>query len=143
MILSAEQEFSSGQNLTASGASTNTIDLGAPGTVLGAPAALVRDVGKGHPVPLVVQLSAAAAGTSPTIAVTMQMDTTSAFSTATTVASSGTIAGGAAGQRIPLHWLVEGITERFLRLYYTLAGTSPDYTLDAFITFADQTNDGY
>lgn len=143
MILSAEQEFSSGQNLTASGASTNTIDLGAPGTAKGAPTALVRDVGKGRPVPLVVQLAAAASGTNPTITVTIQMDTTSAFSSATTVASSPTISDGSAGQRIPLHWLVEGITERYLRLYYTLAGTSPDYTVDAFIAFADQTNDGY
>lgn len=143
MILSAEQTFSESQNLTASGPSTNVIDLGAPGTVLGGPAALVRDIGKGRPIPIMVQLTAAAGGTSPTLVVALQMDTTSAFSSATTVATTATIAGGSAGQRVPLYVLPEGITERYIRLYYTLGGTSPDYTLDAFIAAADQSNDGY
>ena len=143
MILSKEQAFSEAQALTASGASTNIIDLGAPGTVLGAPAALVRDIGKGRPVPIVIQMTAAAGGTSPTLVAALQMDTTSAFSSATTVATTGTIAGGAAGDRVPLYWLVEGITERYIRMYYTLAGTSPTYALDAYIALADQTNDGY
>ena len=43
MLLSSEQTFSDAQALTATAVSTNIIDLGPTGTVLNAPAALVRD----------------------------------------------------------------------------------------------------
>ena len=42
MILSAQQIFSDGQALTATAVSTNLIDLGATGTVVGAPAVAAR-----------------------------------------------------------------------------------------------------
>ena len=141
MIFSAEQRFSEGQNLTATGGSTNLIDLGAPGTVLGAPAALPQDIGKGRPIPIVVQLAADSAGTSPTIVVTLENDNDVAFGSATTVATATLVAGDLDGDRINLQWIPEGTAERYLRLLYTLAGTSPDYTLDAGIVLADQTND--
>ena len=40
MILSKEQEFSDAQTVTATAASTNLIDLGATGTVVGGAAAI-------------------------------------------------------------------------------------------------------
>lgn len=141
MIFSKESRFSEGQNLTATGASTNIIDLGATGTVLGAPAALARDIGKGRPIQIVVQLAAAAAGTSPTLVVTLETDTTDAFGSTTIRATAPIKAGGADGDRISLFWVPEGTSERYMRLLYTLGGTSPDYTLDAGIVLADQTND--
>ncbi len=141
MILSAEQTFSESQNLTSSGASTNVIDLGSTGTVLGGPAALVRDIGKGRPIHIVVSLAADASGTSPTLDVALQMDTVSNFASATTVATATQVAGGSQGDRVSLYVLPEGITERYIRLNYTLGGTSPDYTVDAYIAVADQTND--
>lgn len=141
MLLSNQQIFSDGQNVTSSGASTNIIDLGSTGTVLGAPAALTRDVGKGTPVEFIVQLTAAASGTSPTLSVAVQVDDNSSFSSATTVATSQTKAGGAAGDRIQLNCtLPEGTNERYLRLFYTLGGTSPNYTLTAGIVAGDQTS---
>lgn len=141
MLTSVQQEFSNAQNLTASAASTNLIDLSATGTVLGAPKALVRDIGKGQPIPILVTLTAAATGTNPTLDVDLEVDTTSAFSSATVVASAPQKAGGAAGDRILLYWIPEGTNEQFLRLNYTLGGTTPDYTLTAGIVAADQTND--
>ena len=141
MILSKQQNFSEGQNLTASGASTNYIDLGAPGTVKNGPAALVRDIGKGGKIQILVSLPVAASGTSPTLDVDLEMDDNTSFSSATVVASAPQKAGGAAGDRIALFTLPEGITERYIRLNYTLGGTSPDYTVDAGIVMGDQTND--
>ena len=141
MMLSAEQIFSDSQALTATAASTNIIDLGATGTVLGAPAALVRDIGPGKAVEFIVQLDVDSGGTSPTLDVAVQVDTVSAFSSPTTVASSEQLAGGSAGDRVQLNCtLPEGTNERYLRLNYTLSGTSPTYTVTAGIVAGDQTN---
>ncbi len=141
MILSLEQRFSDAQVVTADAASTNLIDLGATGTVLGGPAALVRDIGKGKPVPVLVQLRVAATGTSPTLDVTMEMDTLAAFGSATIVATAPQVVGGLAGDRVGLFWILEGTFERFIRLFYNTGGTSPQYDIDAGIVLADQTND--
>ena len=141
MMLSAEQIFSDSQALTATAASTNIIDLGATGTVLGAPAALVRDIGPGKAVEFIVQLDVDSGGTSPTLDVAVQVDTVEAFSSPTTVASSEQLAGGSAGDRVQLNCtLPEGTNERYLRLNYTLTGTSPTYTVTAGIVAGDQTN---
>ena len=141
MLMSAEQTFSNAQALTATAASTNIIDLGAPGTPLGAPAALVRDIAKGEPVPIIVQLDVAAGGTSPTLIVAVQVDTVSNFASPTTVDTSETKSGGAAGDRIVLNaYLPEGTNQRYLRLNYTLGGTSPTYTVTSAIVAADQSS---
>lgn len=141
MLLSAQQTFSDAQALTATAASENIIDLGATGTVLGAPAALVRDIGKGNPIPIVVRLDVAAGGTSPTLVVAAQIDTTSAFSSATTVATAESKAAGAAGDEVWLDvYLPEGTNERYLRLNYTLGGTSPTYTLTAAVVASRNSN---
>jgi len=141
MLLSKQQTFSDAQNLTSSGVSTNVIDLGAPGTVKGAPAALVRDIGKGKPVEIIVQLDEDAGGTSPTLDVDVQVDTVENFASPTVVASAQQKAGGSAGDRIQINCqLPEGTNQRYLRLNYTLGGTSPDYTITAAVVAADQTN---
>ena len=67
MILSAQQLFSDAQNAAASGTvvSTNTIDLFPVGAVRNAPAgvSLIRDVGPGQPVAIVVCATSPAAST--------------------------------------------------------------------------------
>lgn len=141
MILSAQQTFSDSQALTATAASTNVIDLGATGTALGAPAALVRDIGKGNRIPVVITLEADAGGTSPTMVASIQVDTVENFASPTTVATTGTIAAGSAGDRVALYWVPEGANQRYIRVLYTLGGTSPTYTVSAAIVMADQTND--
>lgn len=141
MLLSAEQLFSDGQALTATGASTNIIDLGATGTVLGAPAALVRDIAKGKPIAIVVKLDVAAGGTNPTLDVAVQVDDNTGFSSATTVGTSEQKAGGAAGDEVWLDvYLPEGTNEQYLRLNYTLGGTTPTYTLTAGVVAARTSN---
>lgn len=141
MLTSAQQLFSDGQALTTTAASTNLIDLGATGTVLGAPAALIRDIAKGNEVALFVRMDVAAGGTNPTITVSVQVDDNASFSSATTVLTTPTKSGGAAGDEI---WvpivLPEGTNERYLRLNYTLGGTTPTYTVTAGITAARSSN---
>ena len=141
MLQSEQQTFSDAQSVTADAASTNIIDLGATGTVLNAPAALTRDIGKGKPIPIVVRLTAAATGTSPTLDVKVQVDTVENFASPTQVAAAEQKAGGAAGDEIYLDvYLPEGTNQRYLRLFYDVGGTSPVYNIDAFIPAAKQSN---
>lgn len=136
MILSKNQMFSDGQNLTATGVSTNVIDLGAPGTVKGAPAAIKRDIGKGRPVKITIRLDADAGGASPTLDVVVQKDTVENFASAEVVATGTQIAGGSQGDEVDIYLLPEQCDQRYLRLSYTLGGTSPDYTITAGIVLA-------
>lgn len=141
MMLSAEQLFSDSQALTTTAASTNIIDLGATGTVIGAPAALVRDIGKGNPIPIIVNFDVAAGGTSPTLDIAVQVDTVENFASPTTVATATQVAGGAAGDSVYLDvYLPEGTNQRYLRINYTLGGTSPTYTVTAGIVAGKQSN---
>lgn len=141
MIFSAENIFSDDQALTATAVSTNVIDLGATGTVLKGPAALVRDIGKGRPIEIVIQLTVDSGGTSPTLDVDLQVDDNVGFASATIVQSSTQIAGGVAGDRVSIYYIPEGTNEQYLRLNYTLGGTSPTYTVTAGIVAGDQTNE--
>lgn len=136
MITSKQQMFSEAQELTATGNSTNIIDLGATGRVLGAPADLVRDIGKGRPIPITVRLDEDADGTSPALDVELQVDADEAFSNPTTVATATQVAGGNAGDEINLHYVPRGANERYMRLRYTLDGTSPVYVVTAGIALA-------
>ncbi len=142
MLLSAEQLFSEEQALSGAGAdaSTNIIDLGATGTVINAPTALVRDIGKGEPIVILVTLTADSGGTNPKLDVDLEVDDNDSFSSATTVASSQQMSDGSEGDRVTLYWVPEGTNERYMRLNYTLGGTSPTYEVTAGIVGADQTN---
>lgn len=136
MLMSAEQMFSDGQALAASGASTNYIDLGAPGTVLGAPAALVRDIGPGQPVAIYVHGALTAADV---IQVAIQVDDNTSFSSARTVLESEAFTVGADGDwECNLNFLPDNVDERYMRLSYTLTGTGG--TVDAGIVAGKQTN---
>lgn len=139
MILDLQSMFSDDQALTASAASTNIIDLGATGTPPGAASALTRDIGPGTPIEVLIQLTVAHGGTSPTLDVTLEMDDNDAFSSATTIATATQIAGGAVGDRTSLTYIPDGTTERYLRLYYTTGGTSPTCTVTAGVVLARQT----
>ena len=136
MLFSAQQMFSEAQVTSgASEVSDNVIDLGATGTVHGAPAALVRDIGK------VVRLMAAATGTSPTLIVTVERDTVDNFASAEVVATSVTHTAGAAGDEIYLDvYLPEGANQQYLRLNYTTGGTTPVYTITAGVVLGKQSN---
>jgi len=142
MLTSLQQEFSLAQSLTTTGdVSDNIIDLGATGTVLGAPAALVRDIGKGKPIPIYVKLDVDSGGTNPTIAVVVQVDTVENFASPTTLLTTEVFSDGSAGDELYFEaYLPEGTNQRYLRLDYVLTGTTPTYTVTSGITMARQTN---
>lgn len=123
MIIDSLTQVSSSQALTATAASTDVIDLGSD-----------RDIGPGKPMWLVVASEVAPGGTSPTIVISVETDDNSSFSSATTIYTHPSIAGAAfaAGTKvvIPFPWA----NERYVRAQYTLGGTSPTFTVSAFLT---------
>ncbi len=116
--------FSENQAITVSAASTNSIDTHAMGTVNGAVGALVFDLGASE-IEILCQVTTAFA-TLTSLKVSVQMDDNSSFSSATTISSSEAVVAASlvAGYkfRIPVT-IPDGATERYIRLYYTVAGS--------------------
>lgn len=120
MIFDRQTLFSDAQAITADAASTNVIDLGPIGP------GIVRDVGKGKKIPLVIQV-VEAFNTLTSIEVKVEVDDNSAFSSPKVVASTGAIllADLTAGKRFSIDVIPRGTNERFLRLNYDVTGTAP------------------
>lgn len=117
--------FSDNQAITATAASTNSVDFGAAGTPVGALGAVVGDLGLSEIEILCAVTETFATLTS--LAVSVEMDDNSSFSSATTLVSSQAVAAASlvAGYkfRIPCG-IPEGATERYIRLKYTVAGSN-------------------
>ena len=123
MILDKENMFSDDQAITATAVSSNIIDLGATGTVVGASSALKRHLGKGEPIEILVQWTATAvSGGSSTVTVDLETDDNSSFSSASTLATTGAVAKAnlTVGKRMSIRFMPEE-TERYIRLNYTVA----------------------
>ncbi|MCO1435445.1 hypothetical protein L0Z13_11285 [Burkholderia multivorans] len=124
MIIDSLLEFSRAQALTATGASTNIIDLGSD-----------RDIGPGQPLWAVIAVQVAADNTTgdETYSIALQTDDNAAFSSPTTIA---TVAPAAAAMTAGARFVIgmPFANERYLRLNYTLGGTTPSVTLNAFLT---------
>ena len=125
MILDSLLQFSDSQALTTTGAvSTNVIQLDS-----------VQKIGIGEPMAAVVTVGVAAdfTTTDETYQFTLQTATDSAFTTPVTIFATGAIDG----DELPLGTKVVipvGHTNlQFLRVNYTLAGTTPLITVDAFL----------
>lgn len=143
MIFDSTNLFSDAQAITASAASTNVIDLGATGTPKHAANAITRDIGKGSPIQLRVQVTTAFA-TLTSLTVGIQTDDNEAFSSATTVLSSPAVAVAdlVAGYVFPLVVIPRGTLERYVRLYYTVAGTNATAgNVTAGFVFANEERD--
>lgn len=127
MIMDMTGLLSNAQAIVASAASTNVKDLGATGTPYGAPSALRRDIGPGKSVPLFVGVVESFNNLT-SLTISIQTDDNEAFSSPTTVWTSPayTLAQLATGAKylLPDEYPV-GTNERFVRLYYTIAGTAP------------------
>lgn len=125
MYIDALLQFSNAQALTATAVSTNLIDLGSD-----------RDIGIGEPMAAVVTVGVSADFTAgnETYQFTLQTATDAAFTTAVTVVSTAVINGSAlaAGKKVVLPMGHENL--QFLRINYTLGGTTPTATVDAFLT---------
>jgi len=120
MIIDYNLQLSDAQSVTADAASTNIIDLGSD-----------RDIGVGEGMKIALNFDVAMGGTSPTLAVLVQTDDNSSFSSATTVLTSRSIASAAIGDTLVLG--LPDTNERYVRLYYDVGGTSPTMTLSASV----------
>lgn len=130
MWIDTRTEFSDSQALTATAVSTNVVDTGQN----------ARNIGRGNPLYLVVQTEteADAGNGNETYAVALQTDDNEAFSSATELMSFDIPRGSVAGTRFVA--LLPQDNERFLRLNYTLGGTSPSVTINAFISNQEPPN---
>ena len=134
MILDKQTLFSEDQAVTVTAASTNVIDLGARSTD--------SDLGKGDIKELEIFAQVTtdfAGGTS--MSVTVQSDSTAAFSSATTVSATAAVAAATltAGYQFSLG-TVPVNEERFIRLYYTVVGTMSAGNVLAGLVIDRQTN---
>lgn len=117
--------FSENQAVTATAASTNSIDMQAMGTPAGALGALVLDAGLSE-IPILVQVTQTFAALT-SLVVSVEMDDNSSFSTPTTIARSEAIPAASlvAGYKFRLPASIpEGATERYIQLRYTVAGVN-------------------
>ncbi len=121
-------ELSDAVAITATGNTTNVIDLGSD-----------RDVGNGRPLWLVLQLDVAPDGTTgdETYVFTLTTDDNSGFSSATTILTQTVVRSTAAGTRYVQ--AIPSANERYLRGTFTLGGTSPSVTYTAWITGQEPT----
>lgn len=125
-IIDKRLSFSEAQTLTASGVSTNTVDLTAG-----------IDIGPGTPMVVDIVLGAAPASTG-TYTAALQTDDNSGFTSPATVATVTIPATAKAGDHFPIAVPPAiGVTERYLRVNYTLGGTSPSLTVTAHLTAAE------
>ena len=143
MIMDATLQLSNAQAITADAASTNVINLGATGTAYGAAAALVRDIGKGLGVPLVVTVTETFNNLT-SMNVSIQVDDNSAFSSAKTVYRSPEylLADLVIGKTFLLpDSLPVGTDEQYVRLFYDITGTAPTLgKVTAGVVMSRQTN---
>lgn len=143
MILDSTLLFSDGQAITGDAASTNIVDLGATGTPYGHAGALIRDVGKGEEIPLLITVTETFNNLT-TLQITLQTDDNAGFSSPTTVAETIQIPAASlvAGYQVPYpNVLAEGVKERYVRLYYDVTGTNPSTgKFTASVVASRQTN---
>ena len=123
MIIDKTLEFSDAQALTATAASTNSIDL-----------TVARDVGVGMPLYINVTVDVALAGTSPTFQVSVQTDDNSAFSSPTTKFLGPVFSTAPAGTVMAIPVPRDVLDERFARLNYVMGGTTPTVTVSAHVS---------
>ena len=141
MILSSQLLLSDDQAITATALSTNQIDLGVAGTPFDAIAPLNRDIGKGYPVPVLIQVTEDFNNLT-SLTVTIETDDDSAFgSPSVLITETIALADLVAGKYTNTIVLPTGIDERYLAVRYTVVGTAPSTgRITASITGGVQTN---
>jgi len=141
MIFSLQELFSDKQAITATVVSTNIIDLKAPQTPYGAKAAVYQDVGKGNPVPILVQVTEAF-NTLTSLTITIETSANSDLSSPKVLASQTILlADLKVGKQLTIQWLPVEADRRYLGIRYTVAGTNPTLgRVTAGITMGNQTN---
>lgn len=123
MLIDSRLEFSIAQVLAASGVSTNVIDLSQD-----------RNIGRGRPMWVVLQITQApdSANADETYQADLQTDDTDAFGSPTVIGTVTIPRTALLGARF---WIALGPdNEQFLRMNYTLGGTTPSIGLSAWLT---------
>lgn len=141
MIFSAEQLFSDDQAITATAISENVIDLGAPGTPYDAAAPLNQDVGKGAPIPVLIQVTEAFA-TLTSLTITVEVSAAAGLTSPQVLATETiAVADLIAGKQTYLQVLPNGADLRYLGVRYTVNGSNATAgKITAGITMGNQTN---
>lgn len=141
MIFDRTLLLSDQQAITADAASTNVIDLGAFDTIYGDAGPARRDRGKGHPIPLLVQVTEAFNNLT-SLGISIQVDDNSSFSSPKTIVSQTiALADLQPGEQFVMDKIPVGTDERYLRIYYDVTGTAPTTgKVTAGVVAAIQTN---
>jgi len=135
MIFDNQNLLSDQQAITATAASTNILDLGP------IKAGVVRDIGKGRAIPLLIQITEAFNNLT-SLGIALQVDDNSGFTSAKTVWSQTVVlADLKAGKVVTPEFIQRGTDEQFLRLNYTVTGTAPTMgKVTAGVTMGNQSN---
>ncbi len=145
MIFDATNLFSDAQAITATAGSTNTIDLGAIGTPYGHAGPLLRDLGKGNPINILIQVGTTfdTAAEDGTLTIAIELDSTDTFTPDKSIdLGTFTEAELVSGFKCPIRYIPDGVNYRYMRLKYTVggAGNFTAGTLTAGIVADIQTN---
>lgn len=127
MYVDKELKVSDGQALTATAASTDLIDLS------------VANIDRGKAMAMHISLDVAADDTTgdETYSVALQTDSDSGFGSAVELGTATITRGDAAGSKYVINLPSDGSSDRYLRLNYTLGGTTPTVTVTAFLAPVD------
>jgi hypothetical protein len=127
MFMDALGLVSDAQALTATAVSTNTIDLGSQ--------SVTPDIGTGEEVGFGVSIDVALAGTTPTLTLEVIQSASAALSSPTVLASQLLAAAQVTIGKLNFIAIPMGaITQRYIGLRYTLAGTTPTVTVTSWLT---------
>lgn len=141
MILSAQQLFSDAQAITGDAVSTNVIDLGVAGTPYGAQGPLNKDIGKGTPIPILIQ-AVEDFNTMTSLEVTIEVSDNSNLTSSTVLASQTiTRADLNAKRQFDLQVIPTSANKRYLGVRYNVIGSNPSTgAITAGISMGNQTN---
>jgi len=134
MILDSQTLFSDAQAITGTAVSTNVVQIGHLTNTPG-------DMGAGGPIPLLIQVVEAFDNLT-NLVVTVEVDADAAFSD-TKIVTSVTVllADLVVGKQIAPQYVPFGTKEAFMRIKYTVGGSSPSAgKITAGISKGNQTN---
>ncbi len=127
MIFDVQSKLSDAQAITATAVSTNVLDLKDTGRPYKFAADLVRNIGAGNPIPLLVQV---VEDFTLLTSLTFTLETSDAENLTSSRVhwSSGAVllASLIAGYKVPIFYVPNGPHLRYMGLRYTVAGTNPD-----------------
>jgi len=125
VIFDKTLQFSDAQAITATAASTNSIDFGPGGRVYGAAADIPRNIARSVHLPLLIQV-VEAFNTLTSLTISLELDTTTTFTPdKTIVLASIPLASLTLGAQVYYAELPQGISMRYAQLKYTVVGTDP------------------